>query len=59
MMPIKTNLELEDAQCERLENAPSFDAGKMLDQENTARLVLGSQIYVLRKTRQDKLLLTK
>lgn len=42
-----------------VENPPVFDAEELLGYDNTAQLVLGNQVYTLRKTRQNKLLLTK
>lgn len=40
-------------------DVPTYDGGKMLGVENTAHIVLDDQVYVLRKTRQNKLILTK
>ncbi|WP_193221917.1 hemin uptake protein HemP [Amylibacter sp. SFDW26] len=52
-------IELDEYQKEELENIPTFDVDDILGRANTARLVFGSQVYFLRRTRQNKLLLTK
>jgi|GEM_PF-2219511 len=52
-------IELSDYQEKQLETLPTFNVDDILGRENTARLVFGSQVYILRKTRQNKLLLTK
>lgn len=44
--------------CEATQQ-PSFDAREMLGNNLTARIQLDSQTYILRLTRQGKLILTK
>ncbi len=52
-------IELDEYQKEELENLPTYDVEDILGRTNIARLVFGSQVYFLRRTRQNKLLLTK
>lgn len=46
-------------QKNELGKTPTFDVEELLGQENMVHLTLDTQIYVLRRTRQNKLLLTK
>ena len=41
------------------DQTPAYDAEKMIGPDNTAYILLGQQIYTLRKTSQNKLVLTK
>ena len=52
-------IQMDDIQIDTVETSPAFDVEEMLGNGVTARLILGTQVYVLRKTRQNKLLLTK
>ena len=52
-------LEFDEYQKHKLEQPTAFNVDDILGRENVAHLILGSQVYILRKTRQNKLLLTK
>lgn len=54
-----TKIQLDNIQESASKISPVFDVKELLDKATTARLVLGDQVYVLRITRQNKLLLTK
>lgn len=51
--------KMGDIQKNELGKTPTFDVEELLGQENIVHLTLDTQIYVLRRTRQNKLLLTK
>lgn len=50
---------LEPTQSVEVKTGPTFNVEHLLGENNTAQLVLDHQVYTLRKTRQNKLLLTK
>ena len=52
-------IQMYEKQKIELGEIPIYNADEMLGENDTAHLVLGTKIYILRKTRQDKLLLTK
>jgi len=52
-------IQMDDKQKLELGEIPIYNADEMLGQNDTVHLVLGTKIYILRKTRQNKLLLTK
>ena len=59
-MPKYVAIQLDNAQKDGLvDDTPIYCAEEMLGGSNTARILLGSDVYILHKTRQNKLLLTK
>ncbi|WP_099594395.1 hemin uptake protein HemP [Paramylibacter kogurei] len=52
------NLQLKEIPLNQ-SNVPTYDVDHVLGDLNTAHLVLDGQVYTLRKTRQNKLILTK
>lgn len=52
-------IKLDDIQIDSVKANPAFDVEEMLGNGKTAHLILGDQVYILRRTRQNKLLLTK
>ncbi|GHA46966.1 hypothetical protein GCM10008927_09670 [Amylibacter ulvae] len=52
------NLQLKEIPLDQ-SNVPTYDVDQVLGDLNTAHLVLDGQVYTLRKTRQNKLILTK
>ena len=43
----------------KLSEVTTFNADDLLGEDHTAHMILGTQVYILRKIRQNKLLLTK
>ncbi len=52
-------IQIDDKQKIELDETPTYNADEMLGHDDTAHLILGAKTYILRKTRQNKLLLTK
>ncbi|GHA51582.1 hypothetical protein GCM10008927_16250 [Amylibacter ulvae] len=50
---------IKPAQSTDIQTGPTFNVEHLLGENNTVQLVLDHQVYTLRKTRQNKLLLTK
>jgi len=55
----KPTVPQSTADLSELCEMPTFNADDLLSEDHTARIILGTQVYTLRKTRQNKLLLTK
>lgn len=52
-------IDPDDLHSMPVDSISTYDANDILGPEKTARFILGNEVYILRKTKQNKLILTK